>query len=90
MTSEMKIHLFDQMQEAIEEAVSDSNRIGEIIAEMKRSGYDLSLVLDSTLTISPSDDGQRDMVPEPRLASNGELTLTNEDLNFLRDLKILV
>ena len=47
-----------------------SGRIGEIIDEMKRSGYDLCLILESTVTISPTQDHQTDAVPEPRLASS--------------------
>ena len=37
MTSEKKSFLLAQLQEAIDEAVSESGRIGEIIDEMKRS-----------------------------------------------------
>jgi hypothetical protein len=92
MTSEKKAFLLGQLQEAIDQAVSESGRIGEIIDEMKRSGYDLSLILESTVTISPSQDHQTDAVPEPRLASSipatGELMLSSEDLEFLDNLCI--
>jgi hypothetical protein len=93
MTSEKKAFLLGQLQEAIDQAVSESGRIGEIIDEMKRSGYDLSLILESTVTISPTQDHQTDAVPEPRLASSvpaatGELMLSTEDLEFLDNLCI--
>jgi len=93
MTSEMKTFLLSQLQEAIDEAVSESGRVGDIIAEMRRGGYDLCLVLESTVTISPTDDQQADAVPEPRLtsdvaASGGDVNLTDEDLEFLRELNI--
>jgi hypothetical protein len=87
MTSNIST-LLGQVQGAIDEAVAQSTRIGNLIAEMKRSGYDLCLVLDSTVTISPTDDRQLGGVPEPQLASNGELKLTDEDVKFLQDLKI--
>jgi hypothetical protein len=93
MTSEKKSFLLGQLQEAIDEAVSESGRVGEIVEEMKRSGYDLCLMLESTVTISPLDEGKIDAEPEPRAASevsasNGEITLTAEDLEFLQELNI--
>ena len=93
MTSEKKTFLLAQLQEAIDQAVSESGRVSDIIAEMKRGGYDMCLILESTVTISPTGDHQSDAVPEPRLAStvpasNGEIKLTDEDLEFLQELNI--
>jgi hypothetical protein len=88
MTSEMKSFLIAQLQQAIDEAVSESGRIAELVDEMKLSGYELCLMLESTISISPSEDFQRDAIPEPRLASKGEMTLTDEDLKFLQELNI--
>jgi predicted GTPase len=93
MTSEKKSFLLGQLQEAIDEAVSESGRVSEIVEEMKRSGYDLCLMLESTVTISPLEAGKMDAEPEPRVASkvsasNGEITLTAEDLEFLQELNI--
>jgi hypothetical protein len=88
MTSEKKTFLLGQLQEAIDEAVSESGRVSDIIAEMRASGYDLCLILESTVTISPTEDHQPDAVPEPRLESNGEISLTDADLEFLQELNI--
>jgi hypothetical protein len=100
MTSEMNT-LIGQLQEAIEEAISESGRVNDLIAQMRHCGYDLCLMLESTVTISPTGDRQSDGVPEPRLASkvssnatsdvsasNGEITLTAEDREFLQELNI--
>jgi hypothetical protein len=93
MTSEKKSFLLGQLQEAIDEAISESGRITAIIDEMKRHGFDLMLMLESTVTISPTEDHQPDVLPEPRLrssaqASAAELKLSDEDLDFFRQLKI--
>jgi hypothetical protein len=93
MTSEKKSFLLGQLQEAIDEAISESGRISEIIDEMKRYGFDVLLMLESTVTISPIGDYQPDAVPEPRLtshaaASHGEIKLTDQDLEFLQELNI--
>jgi hypothetical protein len=95
MTSEKKSFLLGQLQEAIDEAVSESGRVGEIIDEMKRSGYDLCLMLESTVTISPIEDRQPEAAPGPRStstepASDGEIDLSIEDLEFLQELNIAV
>lgn len=68
MTSEKKSFLLGQLQKAIDEAVSESGRVSDIVEEMKRCGYDLSLLLESTVTISPTEGYEPDAVPEPRLA----------------------
>jgi hypothetical protein len=88
MTSEKKTFLLGQLQEAIDEAVSESGRINDIIGEMKRSGFDLCLILESTVTITPTEDHHSDAIPEPRLASNDEIQLTDADLEFLQELNI--
>jgi len=93
MTSEMNL-LLEKLQEAIDEAIADSGRISAIVEEMKRSGYDTCLILESSVAISPvavspMDETQPpDTVPEPRLASTGEIELTTEDLEFLQELNI--
>jgi hypothetical protein len=93
MTSAKKSFLLNQLQDAIDEAIAESGRIVEIIDQMKRAGLDVCLLLESTVTISPVGDHQSDAVPEPRLrsnvsASNGEIKLTVQDLEFLQELNI--
>lgn len=80
MTSEKKSLLLAQLQEAIDEAISDSPRVSEVVAEMKLAGYDLCLILESTVAITPNEEHQTDGVPEPML--------TDEDLEFLHELNI--
>ena len=81
--------LLEKLQEAIDEAIADSDRINAIVAEMKRSGYELSLVLESSIAISPIEASQlADCVDDSRLTSTGEIALTGEDLEFLQELNI--
>ena len=96
MTSEKKSFLLAQLQQAIDDAVSESGRVTEIVEEMKRCGYDLCLLLESTVTISPREGYEPDAVPEPRLAwapeaapeTGNDFELTSEDLNFLQEMNI--
>jgi len=99
MTSEMNV-LLNRLQEAIDEAISDSGRIADIVDELKRSGHDLCLIVETSAAISPveavspiEDTQIPDFAPDPRLMSNvpastGEIQLTGEDLAFLQDLHI--
>jgi hypothetical protein len=95
MTSEMNV-LLDRLQEAIDEAISDSSRIGAIVSEMQKSGYDLCLIVESSAAISPIEDTQLPIfVPDPSLMSNetastGEIELTSDDLAFLQEMNISV
>jgi hypothetical protein len=95
MTTEKRSLLLALLQDAIDEAITTSDRIGDIVDEMKDCGYELSLMLQTTITITPSEDNQKDDVPEPQLSStlmesNGDIHLTDQDLAFLQELNIAV
>lgn len=90
MTSEKKSFLLGQLQHAIDEAVSESARIGEIVEELRRSGYDLNLMLESTVSVSPIESRVHDVAPEPRPGRAGELPFTEADLDFLRQMKVVL
>jgi hypothetical protein len=100
-------HLKRLMQElgnAINESLSDSERIAEAIGEIKQSGYDVFLVLEATIgfnkredsaSASDADDDDSEpseILPEPPRAfeATGKIKLTTQDQKFLRALKIAV
>jgi hypothetical protein len=87
MTSEMQF-LLERLQEAIDEAIAESALINDIVSDMKKAGYDMSLVLESSVAISPVEQTPADTVPEPRLTCTGEMQLTAEDVEFLQELNI--
>jgi len=85
MTSEKKSFLLGQLQRAIDEAVSESGRVCEIVEEMRRGGFELYLMLESTVTISPVESGSADRAEE---SADADVELTAEDLAFLQELNI--
>lgn len=87
MTSEKKSFLLGQLQQAIDEAVAGSGRIGEIVNEMRSYGYDLTLLLESTVTINPINNQESD-APEHGHTRSGEIELSDADRDFLRDLRV--
>ncbi|MEP7352245.1 MAG: hypothetical protein ABI824_03350 [Acidobacteriota bacterium] len=57
----MEDQLKDLMQElgnAINESLSDSDRIAAAIGDIKRSGYDVFLVLEATIGFNKRTDGE--------------------------------
>ncbi len=100
----MDDQLKDLMQElgnAINESLSDSDRIAAAIGEIKRSGYDVFLVLEATIGFNKrnedSDEDSEEQLemeaPAPknrRKQLSGKISLTSQDQKFLRALKISI
>ena len=86
--------LMQELGNAINESLSDSDRIAGAIGEIKRAGYDVFLVLEATIGFNKrdedSDDEDSSDNSEPLRESNGKIKLTTQDQKFLRALKISV
>lgn len=95
--------LMQDLGNAINESLSDSDRIAEAIGEIKRAGYDVFLVLEATIGFNKREEGEEaedgDLAeiagelsggqPEPKTRSrSGKLSWTSQDQKFLRALKI--
>ena len=50
--------LMQELGQAINESLSDSERIATAIGEIKREGYDVFLVLEATIGFNKRDDGE--------------------------------
>src|SRR5215813_3211959 len=92
-------HLDDRLKElmqelgnAINESLSDSDRIAEAIGEIKRAGYDVFLVLEATIGFNKRDeehsDDSEDSRLEPEFDSSTRIKWTSQDHKFLKALKI--
>lgn len=98
----MEDRLKDLMQElgnAINESLSDSDRIAAAIGEIKRAGYDVFLVLEATIGFNKREDSDEPeegetielgKPPESGRRKVGKIKLTSQDQKFLRALKISV
>jgi hypothetical protein len=94
--------LKDLMQElgtAINESLSDSDRIAAAIGEIKRAGYDVFLVLEATIGFNKREDAEDEdsgdaieleAQPETGRRRVGKIKLTSQDQKFLRALKIAI
>ena len=85
-----------ELGNAINESLSDSDRIAGAIGEIKRAGYDVFLVLEATIGFNKRDDdddstSETTQSEQPRhFESTGKIRLTTQDQKFLRALKISV
>ncbi|MCX6589077.1 MAG: hypothetical protein NTX13_21130 [Acidobacteria bacterium] len=92
--------LMQDLGNAINESLSDSDRIAEAIGEIKKSGYDVFLVLEATIGFNKRDDlamdlddaqtgiEQEESAPQRILGPLGKVRWTSQDQKFLKALKI--
>ncbi len=92
-------HLMQELGNAINDSLSESDRIAEAIGEIKRAGYDVFLVLEATIGFNrrdengeEEDEDQSEIVEEPKrnYEATGKIKFTTQDHRFLRALKIAV
>jgi hypothetical protein len=93
-------HLMQELGNAINDSLSESDRIAEAIGEIKRAGYDVFLVLEATIGFNRRDEDAEDeddgdageITEEPKrgFETTGKIKLTSQDHRFLRALKIAV
>ncbi len=92
-------HLMQELGNAINDSLSESDRIAEAIGEIKRAGYDVFLVLEATIGFNRRDEDDEgddeaevmEVQDEPkRFEAAGKIKLTSQDHRFLRALKIAV
>ena len=96
-------HLMQELGNAINDSLSESDRIAEAIGEIKQAGYDVFLVLEATIGFNRRDEsGEEDAAEDARAGSTaapetkrtyestGKIKLTSQDQRFLRALKISV
>jgi hypothetical protein len=92
-------HLMQELGNAINDSLSESDRIAEAIGEIKRAGYDVFLVLEATIGFNRRDenaedeeDNQTEVTEEPKrtFEATGKIKFASQDHRFLRALKIAV
>ena len=93
--------LMQELGNAINDSLSESDRIAEAIGEIKRAGYDVFLVLEATIGFNRRDEdeeGEEAEFPEVEkthetrrnFETTGKIKFTSQDHRFLRALKIAV
>ena len=81
--------LMHDLGNAINDSLSESDRIAEAIGEIRQAGFDVFLVLEATIGFNRRDE-QQDTDSAPERISTGKIRLTTQDHRFLKALKIAV
>ena len=84
--------LIKELGSAINESLSDSPKIAEVMERIRSAGYDLFLILE--VTIGFNKRGEANLVHRQKLRTDQkhdiQFQITNQDAQFLRDFKIRV
>jgi len=80
-----------ELGDAINESLADSDSIAEVVSRIKEGGYDIFLVLEATIGVSKPGEKSSDKTSlVTTLSSNPELKVNDQDLKFLKSLRIKV
>lgn len=83
--------LMKELGEAINESLSDSEQIAEVVSRIKEGGYDIFLVLEATIGVSKQGEQPSDKTSlVSTLSTNPELKISDQDLKFLKQLRIKI
>jgi hypothetical protein len=77
-----------QLGEAINDSISASAQVGDVIARVKSSGYDIFVVLEATVGFNRRDD-ENPVAALPR-PGEPELRISPQDARFLKSLRISI
>ena len=92
-------HLMQELGNAINESLSESDRIAAAIGEIKNAGYEVFLVLEATIGFNKRGDAAEETeaadedapkAAQPEFKTAGRIKWTSQDQKFLRALKISV
>ena len=76
-----------QLGEAINDSISGSEQIAEVIARIKNGGYDIFVVLEATVGFNKRES---ESSSAPRSQGEPELHISPQDARFLKSLRISV
>jgi uncharacterized protein (UPF0335 family) len=85
VTSRLR-ELIQQLGEAIHESVIESEQIAGVVQDIRKHGFDVLLMLEATIGLN--EVSAKEASEEDSASEDG--TFTQNDLNFLKSLRIAV
>jgi len=85
--------LMQELGNAINESLSESERIAEAIGEIRQAGFDVFMVLEATIGFNRRTDDNEEAAAEDQeqvFESAGTVKFSSQDQRFLKALKIAV
>ena len=84
--------MMKELGDAINESLSESEEIADVISRIKDSGYDIFLVLEATIGFNKRDE-ESDALPGPDVVTSirePDFTVNAQDMKFLKSLRIAI
>jgi hypothetical protein len=83
--------MIKELGDAINNSLSDSEQIAEVISRIKADGYDVFVVLEATIGFNESEEESVvEEKPPVRHRTTSDFKLTSQDMKFLKSLRITV
>lgn len=82
--------LVQQLGEAIHESVSESEQIAGVVADIRRQGFEVLLMLEATIGLNEVEEQPAGALGAGKTAKEEDGTFTAQDLHFLKSLRIAV
>ena len=83
--------LMKELGDAINESLSDSEQISEVVSRIKEGGYDIFLVLEATIGVSKQGEKSQDKTSlVSTMSTNPEFKMNDQDMKFLKSLRIKI
>ncbi len=81
-----------ELGEAINDSLSESEQIAEVISKIKAGGYDVFLVLEATIGFNKHDEQPvgKPTTVSTRTSTEPDFKVNAQDLKFLKSLRISV
>ena len=89
MTSRLR-ELIQQLGEAIHESVIESEQIAGVVQDIRKHGFDVLLMLEATIGLNEVSGKGNDAERNEEGGEGEAGTFTQNDLHFLRSLRISV
>ena len=81
--------MIKELGDAINNSLSDSEQIAEVISRIKAGGYDVFVVLEATIGFNEADESEERQEKQPALQrASSDYKMTAEDRKFLKSLCI--
>jgi hypothetical protein len=87
--------LVQQLGEAIHESVSESPQIAGVVADIRRQGFEVMLMLEATIGLNEAEEQPKGALQAPgadhdESEAEAQGTFTAQDLHFLKSLRISI
>ena len=82
--------MLQELGNAINNSLSDSDKIAEVISRIKAGGYDVFVVLEATIGFNQREDDEAETATYDLENGPPELQMTTQDVKFLKSLRITV